>query len=78
MEMDAITLLEKDLQSVFAPVKPNPEFVERLERRLTREDRVALEQESSRTGWIIAVAGAAVGLLVIGLIRLLVRGKSAR
>ena len=50
----------------------------RRERRLVREDRVALEQESSRTGWIIAVAGAAVGLLVIGLIRLLVRGKSAR
>lgn len=78
MEMDAITLLEKDLKSVFAPVKPNPEFVARLERRLVREDRVALEEKNSQAGWMIAVLGAAAGLLLIGLIRLLTRGKSSR
>lgn len=78
MEMDVLTALEKDLQTVFAPVKPNPEFVERLERRLIREDRVGLEEKSGEIGWMIAVLGAVAGLILIGLIRLLVLGKSTR
>ena len=78
MEMDAFSLLEKDLRMILAPVQPNPEFVQKLEHRLTRTDKVALEEDRGMSGWLIAVLGIAAGVLLIGLVRLILRALKSR
>ena len=61
--------LENRLMAGLQPVRPDPQFRRRLEVRLQSSDQVTLEAvRQPMAGWIL-VAGLAVGILFLWLLR---------
>ena len=61
--------LEQDLKRSLRPVQPNPEFVHRLQTRLTDPGHTIIEPHSRRMGFIIFLFGLSFGVLILWLLR---------
>ncbi len=63
--MTDLDVLERDLRNSMRPVQPRREFVEHLERRLTRAPRTVLEDRSGQMAWLMGVVGLLIGLMLV-------------
>ncbi|MCA1953681.1 MAG: hypothetical protein LDL12_00880 [Anaerolinea sp.] len=61
--------LETQLRYSMRPVQPRREFVEHLERRLTRPPRTILEERSGQMAWLVGVTGLLIGVALMMLLR---------
>ncbi len=67
---DNMRLLEDQLEALFAPVDPDPQFMGRLERRFSTRPHTVLEEvipDSTRKGIVVIAAGLFVGVLLLWL-----------
>ncbi len=60
--------VESQLESAFSPVRPNPEFVNRLKQNLSNPPDMGLEMRSQLVEAIQALGIAMVGILTISLV----------
>jgi hypothetical protein len=65
----ALEDLETQLRCSMRPVQPRREFVEHLQRRLTRPPRTILEERSGQLAWLVGVTGLLFGLALMMLLR---------
>lgn len=60
--------LEGELLSTLAPVRPNPEFVNRLKRRLTTEPVIVIERRTEAAVFVVLALSLFTGALLVWLI----------
>jgi hypothetical protein len=61
--------IESELQRSLRPVRPNPEFVHRLQSRLVSPATTLVERPSNNLALVVFGFGLLVGLFVLWLIR---------
>ncbi len=61
----ALTDFEGTLQSILNPVRPDPEFVQRLRQRLTTPAAVVLERHPVSWAFLTLLGGLALGVVLV-------------
>jgi hypothetical protein len=64
-ELEIISNFETQLESTLSPVKPNPEFIQHLRKRLTTTPVMILEGESRLLDAMIALGLVMSGILIL-------------
>lgn len=65
IELETITSFENQFGATLAPVKPNPEFIQHLRKRLAATPEMVLEGESQLFDAMIALGLVMSGLLAL-------------
>ncbi len=78
VEIETFSKFETQLESTLAPVKPNPEFIQHLRKRLTTTPAMVLEGESRLLDAMIALGLVMSGIIILvtllwGIYQVLVR-----
>jgi hypothetical protein len=64
-----ISGIEDDLYSFFRPIDPDPEFINTLNRRLSRTDQTVLGRSVKSSDWLVWVGlGFLAGIIVLRMI----------
>lgn len=71
MEVEQFSQLEEQLRRTYGQVKPAPEFIETLQRRLITPPEVILENRRNGLVFLILVGGLVGGVILFVLIRAL-------
>ena len=64
----SVTDLERSLENVLSPVKPNPDFVHNLQSRLSSTPVVFLENRSAQKAYVMVAFGLFSGVLIFWLL----------
>ena len=67
-ELQMMLSVEKNLQQRLRPVQPSPEFVHRLENRLTNYPRISVERRSYLRLYLVVIFGLINSVSIIWLL----------
>jgi hypothetical protein len=69
LTIESVEMLENKLKHLFQPVKPNPVFIDRLQRRLTSSTPTVLERRPRIRVYLIIVLGIICGAFLFWIMR---------